>query len=274
MNYISKLKKIIKKNKSHLVIGLDSDINKIPDIFLNYKNPVLEFNKMIIDSTKDIVAGYKINTAFYEAEGAKGFDILEKTVKFIPDNLIKICDAKRGDIGNTDEYYARIFFDKMNFDAITINPYLGRDSVQPFLNRKDKFTYILALTSNPGSNDFQKIKAGEKFLYERIIETSLLWSSNNVGFVIGANHTDYLDKFTKSNSKIPILIPGIGSQGNDLNLLLKNLHNKFLLINSSRSIIYSSVKKCTNSQFKESVIESVNKLNSQILEGLISRKRN
>ncbi len=267
MNYISKLKKIIKKNKSNLVIGLDSDINKIPDYFLKYKFPVLEFNKQVIDATSVLVAGYKINTAFYEAEGVKGFDILEKTVKFIPDNLIKICDAKRGDIQNTGEYYAKAFFDKMNFDAITVNPYLGRDSVQPFINRKDKFTYVLALTSNSGSNDFQKIKIGKKYFYEYVVEKILTLGGKNAGFVIGANHTDFLNKFTRSNSKIPILIPGIGSQGNDLKLLMKNLHNKLFLINSSRSVIYSSGKKCTKSRFKESVAEAVNKLNSQISEG-------
>jgi orotidine-5'-phosphate decarboxylase len=264
MNFKKKLKAIVKKNRSNLVIGLDSDIKKIPKIFFKCKSPVLEFNKLIIDSTKDLIAGYKINTAFYEAELSKGFETLEKTVKYIPDNLIKICDAKRGDIENTDEYYAVAFFDKMNFDAVTFQPYMGMDSALPFLKRKEKFVYVLALTSNPGSNDFQRIKIDGKKLYEIIIEKSLNWNKNNIGFVIGANHIDLLNKFTKSNPDVPLLIPGVGSQGNDLNILLKNLHNGLFLINSSRSIIYSADINCTKKEFVTALINSTNILNIQI----------
>lgn len=266
MTYINKLRAIIKKNKSNLVIGLDTDIIKIPKIFLKYKNPVFEFNKKIINITKNFVAGYKINTAFYEADGAKGIETLERTAKYIPIELIKICDAKRGDIENTDEYYAKAFFDKMNFDAITFHPYMGKDSFLPFLKRKNKFIYVLALTSNPGANDFQKLKTGKKYLYEQIIETTLNWSSNQIGFVIGANHIEFLKKFTSTYKNIPILIPGIGAQGNDLEMLLKNINNNLYLVNASRSIIYSAGKDCTMKEFEKSVLNGVFNFNFTSLE--------
>jgi orotidine-5'-phosphate decarboxylase len=239
MKYSDKLKKIIRKNNSNLIIGLDPDINKIPKLFLVKKNPILEFNKSIINATKDIVAGYKLNLAFYEASGKTFYDNVKGTLKYIPADMIKICDGKRGDIGNTDEYYVRAYFDDMNFDSITINPYMGRDSVEPFLSRKEKGVYILALTSNQGSEDFQKQKTGKKYLYELVIEKCIGWDKNRqAGFVIGANHTELIKKITKSHPEISILIPGIGAQGNDLGVLLKSIKNNLFLINSSRAIIY------------------------------------
>jgi len=241
MKYSDKLKGIIKKNKSNLVVGLDSDIKKIPAIFLNKKNPVLEFNKSIIKATKDIVAGYKLNLAFYEVLGKDFFETIKKTLDYIPNEMIKICDGKRGDIGNTDEYYARAYFDVMKFDAMTVNPYMGRDSVVPFLTRKDKGIYVLALTSNSGSEDFQKQKIGKQYLYERVIEKCLEWDGNKqISFVIGANQTELIKKVTIKHPEISILIPGIGAQGNDLSTLLRNIKNDYYLINSSRSIIYDS----------------------------------
>ena len=241
MKYTDKLKKIAGKNRSHLIIGLDPDIKKIPKLFLQKNNPVLEFNKSIIKSTKDIVAGYKLNLAFYEALGKSFYETIKSTLKYIPEDMIKICDGKRGDIGNTGEYYARAYFDEFNFDSITVNPYMGKDSVGPFLTRKEKCIYVLALTSNPGSDDFQKQKAGNKYLYELVIEKCLEWDNKGqIGFVIGANHIELINKITKKYPKIPILIPGIGAQGNDLSVLLKNIKNDYFLINSSRAVIYDN----------------------------------
>ena len=269
MNYIKKLQNIINKNSSNLVVGLDPDLDKIPDLFLKYKNPVAEFNKLIIESSKDIVAGYKPNVAFYECLGEQGVEAIRETVKAIPEDLMKICDAKRGDMGNTAEYYARTYFDIYDFDSITVSPYMGVDSVSPFLERKNKSVYILALTSNPGGNDFQRLKIGDKFLFEIVMEKCLEWNNNdNVGFVIGANHTEELDKFTKAHPEISLLIPGIGAQANDLDKLLNSLHTNNFVINSSRGIIYSAPKDCSESEFAESVRNAVNDLNISINEKL------
>jgi len=239
MNYSAKLLKIIKSSKSNLVVGLDPDIKKIPKVFTVKENPVIEFNKAVVKATSDFAAGYKLNLAFFEALGKDYYITLKSTLKFIPDNKIKICDGKRGDIGNTDEYYAKAYFDEFGFDTITVNPFMGRDSVEPFLSRKDKGIFALALTSNPGSSDFQKLKTGRKYVYEKVIEKCLEWDKNNqIGFVIGANHTELIKKITTNPKNISVLIPGIGAQGNDLNHLLKNIKNDLFLINSSRGIIY------------------------------------
>lgn len=265
MNYIQKLNHIIQKNKSSLVIGLDSDIDKIPSLFLKYENPVSEFNKLIIESTKDIAAGYKLNLAFYEFLEEKGIEALRESLKAIPEESIKICDAKRGDIDNTAELYAKTYFDKFDFDSITLSPYMGEDSIAPFLKRKDKLVYILALTSNKGGKDFQMSKVDGKYLYELVIEKSLGWNeSNNIGFVFGANHTAELNSFTSLHPEIPLLIPGIGAQDNDLKDLMSNLNSDNFLINSSRSIIFSAPKNCNEKEFTDKIRESAKKLNSEL----------
>jgi orotidine-5'-phosphate decarboxylase len=265
MKYSEKLKKAIKKNKSNLIVGLDPDINKIPKIFLKGKNPVFEFNKSVIRATKENAAGYKINLAFYEALGKDFYETLKKTVKYIPDYIIKICDGKRGDIGNSDEYYARAYFDEFGFDSMTVNPYMGRDSVEPFLTRKDKGIYILALTSNSGSDDFQKQLSGKKYLYEKVVEKCLEWDKHNqVGFVIGANHTSLIKKITAKHKNISVLIPGIGAQGNDLNILLKNVKNNYFLINSSRGIIYDKDDFSSIKDYEEKVRAKTEALNDII----------
>jgi len=262
-----KLNYIIKKNKSHLVIGLDSDIEKLPSLFLKYKNPVSEFNKLIIESTKDLVAGYKLNIAFYECLEEKGLEAIRDSMFSIPDESIKICDAKRGDIRNTSELYARTYFDKYNFDSITLSPYMGEDSIAPFISRKDKGVYILALTSNSGGKDFQTIKVNGKYFYEIVIEQSLKWNKNkNIGFVFGANHIEELKNFTSIHPEIPLLIPGIGAQANDLKNLVENLSSDNFVINSSRSIIYSSKKDCSEKEFVNSVRTATIDLNSGINE--------
>lgn len=248
-----------------MVIGLDPDLDKLPLLFFKYENPVTEFNKLIIESTKDIVAGYKPNLAFYECLRNNGIEALTETVKTVPEDLIKICDAKRGDMGNTAEYYARTYFDDYNFDSITLSPYMGEDSIKPFIKRENKAVYILALTSNPGGKDFQRLKIGDKELYEIIIEKSLSWNKNkNIGFVFGANHTNELNIFSSAYPGIPLLIPGIGAQANDLKTLLQSLHTNNFVINSSRNIIYSAAKDCNEKEFTEAVVEAVNKLNESV----------
>lgn len=265
MNYLQKLQNIILKTSSNVIIGLDSDETKFPDFFSKYKNPVSEFNKFIIESTKDIVAGYKLNMAFYEYLEETGIEAVRETLKAIPDETVKICDAKRGDIGNTSEMYAATYFDKYNFDSITASPYIGVDGIEPFLKRKNKLVYVLALTSNNGSDDFQKLKTGDKYLYEIVLEKFLnAATDNNIGFVFGAGHTDELNIFTKSHQDTPLLIPGIGAQSNDLEKLIKALHSKNFVINSSREIIYSAKKNCDEREFSESIRSSVSDLNKKI----------
>ncbi|KXK04554.1 MAG: orotidine 5'-phosphate decarboxylase subfamily protein [Chlorobi bacterium OLB4] len=264
MSYSDLSKHIIQKKKSHLVVGLDTDISKVPEYFRGFINPVLEFNKNVIDATKDIVAGYKMNSAFYEAAGGTGLNALLQTADYIPDNCLKIVDAKRSDISNSAEQYAKIFFDKMDFDSITINPYMGYDAAAPFLERNSRGIYVLALTSNPSASEFQKLKVGNKYLFELIIDVASKWKKGSVGFVFGANHLKEIKSFSKKYSDIPLLIPGIGFQGNDLNNLLKNLNSENFLINSSRGIIYAPGKKVSNEEFKSIIIKKVISLNNSI----------
>ena len=236
---------IIKK-KSFLCIGLDTDIRKIPEIFLEHSDPVFEFNKKIIDATKDYCIGYKINTAFYEAQGDRGWRTLYKTVNYIPQNLFKIADAKRGDIGNTVEQYAEAFFKHMNFDAVTVAPYMGEDSVAPFLKYKKKWVIILALTSNPGSNDFQLLKVGKEYLFEKVVQKVKSWGTpDNTMLVVGATHPKFFTKIRKCVPDHFILVPGIGAQGGEISEVCNLGMNKKvgLIVNASRSIIYASEKK-------------------------------
>ncbi|MCX6158325.1 MAG: orotidine-5'-phosphate decarboxylase [Ignavibacteriota bacterium] len=264
MIYKRKLAKVIRSSKSNLVIGLDTDYDKVPATYLRYKNPMLAFNLKIIESTYDYCAGYKINLAFYEAAGTKGIEALEETVKAIPRNRIKICDAKRGDIGNTSERYAKAYLDNLHFDSITLSPYMGYDSVSPFLERKDKLVYLLIRTSNKGAEDFQTLRVGKKELHEVIAKKSLQWSESQTGFVIGANHLKEIKKYSSAKENIPLLIPGIGAQGNDLKNLMKNLHNKLFLINASRSIIYAGGVNETMTTYLPKVISAANELNQLI----------
>ena len=169
----------IKIKKSYLCVGLDSDIHKIPKHLLESKDPIFEFNKKVIDATSDFAIAYKPNLAFYEVMGSQGFKSLKKTIEYIPKNIFKIADAKRGDIGNTSSMYAKTFFETFNFDAVTLSPYMGYDSIKPYLQYKDKWVILLALTSNEGSNDFQKLEVGNNNLYEIIIKKSLEWSDEN-----------------------------------------------------------------------------------------------
>ncbi|MFD1630843.1 orotidine-5'-phosphate decarboxylase [Pseudopedobacter beijingensis] len=237
----------IKKKQSFLAIGLDTDINKIPKHLLKYDNPVLEFNKQIIEATQDLCISYKINTAFYECNGIKGWQALIDTFKYLPQDTFSIADAKRGDIGNTSSMYAKAFFDpaasEMDFDSVTVAPYMGEDSVKPFLDFEGKWAILLALTSNSGSHDFQQLKDGDKKFFEWVIEKSSQWANaDKLMYVVGATRGEgFLDirKYAPDNF---LLVPGVGAQGGSLEDVCKYGMNKDcgLIVNSSRAIIYAS----------------------------------
>ena len=233
----------IKLKQSFLCIGLDTDINKIPKYLLDLEDPIFEFNKQIIDATKDFAIAYKPNIAFYEAMGAKGWKSLEKTINYIPKDIFTIADAKRGDIGNTSSLYARAFFENMNFDSVTVAPYMGIDSVSPFLEFKNKWVILLAVTSNEGGKDFQFLQTEGEPLYKHVLSKSRLWGTpENLMYVVGATRPEYL---TEIRAIIPdhfLLVPGIGAQGGDLEAVCKFGMNSScgLIVNSARGIIYKS----------------------------------
>jgi orotidine-5'-phosphate decarboxylase len=232
----------IEEKKSYLSVGLDTCIEKIPAHLQDRTDAVFEFNKQIIDATKDLCVGYKINTAFYESSGIRGWESMQKTVDYIPSTHFKIADAKRGDIGNTSAQYAKAFFDMLHFDAITVAPYMGYDSIQPFLAYKNKFTIVLGLTSNKGSEDFQQLKTGENFLYETVLKKVSGWGNKeNLMFVVGATKANELASIRNFIPDNFLLIPGVGAQGGSLAEVSKYGMNKDcgLLVNASRTIIYS-----------------------------------
>jgi len=239
----SQLHQEIKRKQSFLCVGLDTDPDKIPTFLHDFDDPIFEFNKRVIDATKDLCVAYKPNIAFYEALGPKGWESLQKTVDYIPDDIFTIADAKRGDIGNTSDRYAKAFFEYMNFDAITVAPYMGVDSVAPFLAYEDKWVILLGLTSNKGSADFQRISGADgKPLYQVVLERAQLWGSpDNLMFVIGATHPSDFAPIREIASDHFLLVPGIGAQGGDLQGVAQFGMNDHcgLLVNSSRGIIYA-----------------------------------
>jgi len=235
----------IKIKNSFLCLGLDTDIDKIPNHLKNESDPVFSFNKKLIDKLNPIIVAVKINTAFYERAGSMGWISLEKTIDYINlkyPEIFTIADAKRGDIGNTSGNYAKAFFETLNFDSITVSPYMGKDSIEPFLKYKNKHTILLSLTSNEGSSDFQFLKCDNKMVFEEVILKSTKWKgSENLMYVVGATKSDYLKKIRKLIPKSFLLIPGVGAQGGDLKQTFINGSNDNvgILINSSRSIIYA-----------------------------------
>lgn len=237
----------IKKKSSYLCVGLDTDFTKIPEHLRKEKDPVFEFNKQIIDATHDLCIAYKPNVAFYEALGAKGWESLQKTVDYIPKNCFTIADAKRGDIGNTSSLYAQAFFKQMKFDSVTVAPYMGEDSVKPFLEFKDKWVILLAHTSNAGSADFQLISSIDgRFLYEEVIIRSQQWSTpDNLMYVVGATRADKVEGIRRLAPDHFFLVPGIGAQGGSVEDISKVGFNKEcgLIVNSARAIIYASSDK-------------------------------
>ncbi|MEX0811507.1 MAG: orotidine-5'-phosphate decarboxylase [Chitinophagales bacterium] len=234
----------ILKKRSFLSVGLDSDIDKIPEHLKKEKDPLFAFNKAIIDATHEYCVAYKLNIAFYEALGVSGWESMEKTIAYIPENILKIADAKRGDIGNTSEKYAEAFFDKLKFDAITLSPYMGEDTVKPFLAYKNKWSIILALTSNKSSADFQYDENNKESqpLFEKVTKKISEWGTpENTMLVVGATHPE---SFKKIRAIVPdyfLLVPGVGAQGGSLSQITKAGMNKDcgLLVNSSRGIIYA-----------------------------------
>jgi len=260
----------IRKKKSFLCIGLDTDLQKIPPHLLKVEDPIFAFNKAIIDATHDICVSYKPNIAFYEAYGIKGWHSLEKTIKYINANypeIFTIADAKRGDIGNTSTRYAKAFFEDLEFDSITIAPYMGKDSVEPFLAFKNKHTILLALTSNVGAFDFQTKLIEGKELYKTVLETSKTYSnSKNLMYVVGATKAEYFKDIRKIIPESFLLVPGVGAQGGSLKDVCENGMNENvgLLINSSRGIIYAS----TNTDFADAARHKALELQSQMAEFL------
>lgn len=255
----------IRSMGSYLCVGLDTDPDKIPRHLRSGADPVFDFNRQIIDATKEHCVAYKINTAFYESGGVKGWEAMERTVNYIPSTHFRIADAKRGDIGNTSAQYARAFFEVMPFDAITVAPYMGWDSVRPFLQYKDKWTIVLGLTSNPGAEDFEMRKmvevgegvmegakalrtavamwAKEEYLYERVLTTAADWGTpDNLMFVIGATQAEAFERVRRLTPDHFYLVPGVGAQGGSLEEISKKAMNKDvgLLVNASRAVIYAS----------------------------------
>lgn len=236
----------IKIKKSFLCVGLDVDLNKIPQHLLELEDPIFEFNKAIIDATHDLTVAYKPNIAFFEAYGIKGWISLQKTINYINEKhpeIFTIADAKRGDIGNTSSMYAKAFFEDLNFDSVTVAPYMGKDSVEPFLAFENKHTIMLALTSNEGAFDFQTLEVEGKELYKHVLETSKTWkNSENLMYVIGATKAEYFTEVRKIVPDSFLLVPGVGAQGGSLSEVCKYgmNDNVGLLINSSRAIIYAS----------------------------------
>lgn len=248
--------------RTYLCVGLDSDITKIPSHLLNSEDPVFEFNKQIIDATADLCVAYKINTAFYESMGVKGWETLEKTARYIPPTHFKIADAKRGDIGNTSSQYAKAFFETLPFDAITISPYMGQDSVKPFLETEGKWGIVLGLTSNAGSKDFELLKVNRQteileegihvqkkdteFLYENVLRTVSSWGTpENLMFVVGATQAEEFANIRKITPDHFYLVPGVGFQGGSLQVISELAMNDDcgLLVNVSRAIIFASSKE-------------------------------
>ncbi|WP_128546270.1 orotidine-5'-phosphate decarboxylase [Larkinella soli] len=237
----------ILRKKSYLCVGLDTDFRRVPSHLLNEPDPVAAFNRQIIEATAEYAVAYKPNIAFYEARGAKGWESLQKTLEYIPKDCFTIADAKRGDIGNTSGLYARTFFDPassgLDFDAVTVAPYMGHDSVTPFLEFPGKWVILLALTSNPGSADFQRLPAGEGELYETVLRTSQTWGSpDQLMYVVGATQADQLAHIRTIVPDHFLLVPGVGAQGGSLADVSKYGMNRQcgLLVNASRSILYAS----------------------------------
>ncbi|MFK7078561.1 orotidine-5'-phosphate decarboxylase [Flavobacterium oreochromis] len=256
----------IQQKKSFLCVGLDVDLQKIPQHLLSAEDPIFEFNKAIIDATHDLCVAYKPNIAFFEAYGIKGWISLEKTIQYINKNypeIFTIADAKRGDIGNTSSMYAKAFFEDLQFDSVTVVPYMGKDSVEPFLTFQNKHTIMLALTSNEGAFDFQTLSVEGKELYKHVIETSKRWkNSENLMYVVGATKAEYFQEIRKIIPNSFLLVPGVGAQGGSLQEVCKYGMNANigLLINSSRGIIYAS----KDQDFAEKAREEALKLQKEM----------
>jgi orotidine-5'-phosphate decarboxylase len=244
MNFSDRLRVTQRRRNSLLCVGLDTDLRKIPRSLRASPDPVLNFNRQIISATRDLVCAYKINLAFYEAMGRRGWQSLQRTLSYIPDDVVTIGDAKRGDIGNSSTLYARALFKENRFTACTVNPYMGRDSVAPFLEDESQGVFVLALTSNPGARDFQHLKLRGAPLYEHVVRAVKRWNEKrNCGLVVGATRPKDLRRIREIAPHLPILIPGVGAQGGSLRLAVRHgcdSRGELAVINSSRGILYAS----------------------------------
>lgn len=265
MNFTDKLNERITKKQSLLCVGLDTVLEKIPAFLRNGEEPLFEFNKAIIDATADLAAAFKVNTAFYEAYGIEGWQALKKTFDYLPDNVIKIADAKRGDIGNTSAMYARSLFDWLGADAVTVNPLMGSDSVAPFLQYPDKGVFFLCLTSNPGSADLQHFSDGQQKFYQRVIHLVKSWNDKkNCGLVVGATHPQELAQVREQAPELPFLIPGIGAQGGDVEASVAagtDQNGAGAIFNSSRAIIYAGSGEDFAEAARRAAQDTVDQLN-------------
>lgn len=261
----TRLNDLIKKKKSLVCVGLDTDIEKIPSFLLTELDPLYVFNKAIIEATHEYAAAFKINIAFYESLGLPGWDLLERTLTMIPKNVILIADAKRADIENTGRKYAETYFKTYNFDAITVNPYMGMDSVTPFLEYEQKGVFILCLTSNPGSTDFQYLKVDDEPLFLKVAQKIVEWNFlyGNCGLVVGGTHPNEVKAVRDLAPSLPFLVPGIGAQGGNLEKVVEyatDAKGLSALINASRTILYASSDK----DFAEVAREKAKQLRDQI----------
>ena len=262
----------IQAKKSFLCIGLDVDLKKIPSFLLDYEDPIFEFNKRIIDATKDLCVAYKPNLAFYECLGVKGWQSLAKTMDYIPKDIFTIADAKRGDIGNTSKYYAQTFFDEYQFDSVTVAPYMGVDSVSPFLEFDNKWVILLALTSNGGALDFQMLPTTDnKRVFEKVLEKSSTWGTqDNLMYVVGATRGELIADVRKIVPDHFLLVPGVGAQGGSLEEVAEFGMNDHcgLLVNSSRGIIYAG----NDTDFDQKARASAKELQQQMEQQLVKFK--
>jgi orotidine-5'-phosphate decarboxylase len=266
MNFKEKLSKAISKNNSLLCLGLDTDIEKLPNHLPKTSDAVFDFNRSIIEATFDLVCAYKINSAFYEAMGTKGFEILKSTVEIIPDWIPVILDSKRSDISSTTRMYAKATFDVIGADAVTVNPYFGIEAIEPFVEYKDKFVFVIILSSNPGALDFQYLKCGDKFLFQIVAEKFIEAGFENIGFVVGATRGEDMKLVRELSRKKLFLIPGIGAQSGEIDTAVKYGLNdeKIALINISRAIIYASNSTDFAQRAREKAIEFKEKINKTI----------
>lgn len=266
MSFNENLKSLIKSKKSHLCIGLDVDETKLPQSVLSSDEPILAFNQQIIKYTEDIAVVFKLNLAFYEAMGEKGYRILQETLSMIPKDVLTVADAKRGDISNSSSMYAKAIFEDLGFDAVTVNPYMGFDSVEPFLKDQEKGVFILVLTSNEGSSDFQQIESADGIpMFLEVAKKISEWNGNdNIGMVLGATHPEELESAVKAAPKLSVLIPGVGKQGGEVKRVkaaFKDSEQGPYIVNSSRGIIYASSGEDFASEAREAAKELRDELN-------------
>jgi len=271
MTFNERLNQVCSERGSRVCVGLDIDLNKVPDFVRSKRDPQVYFGQAIIDATLQHAAAYKINTAFFEAYGVSGWEAMSKIVRYLPETVIKIADAKRADIGNTSRMYARAFFEQLGFDAVTVNPYLGQDALAPFMERSEKGVFILCHTTNKGATDFQKFSDGKRALYELVAERAGQWNTNNnCGLVVGATYPREIKHVRELAPELPFLIPGLGAQGGDFDRSIRYATDEQglgAIFNFSRSIIYCS----GGEDFAEAAGEQAKQM-KQAIERIIANK--